>query len=348
MAERCLDRRERTVLLPMSRYDIADYLSLSVETVSRALTRLGQGDPLCRQALHLDARWRSPGERPGRRGRGKNLARARLTLTAVKAIRRINPIDCPASMRSMQPSTAFSMRSKERQIGVRSMSTLRTPVTPHDHIRGPADAPVTLVEYGDYQCPHCGAAYPIVETIREQFSDTLRFVFRHFPLTQIHPMAQPAAEAAEFAGAQGRFWEMHDGLYQNQDSLADERLGFALIFKLAEAIGLSAGRLREALERGEYAAKVRSDMLGGLRSGVNGTPTFFINGRRHDGTYMYEDLVLAIERVMPVGASRMAHAGARHHHLGAREIAEASRAGDPATARGGSRARARRRDRQAR
>ncbi len=184
------------------------------------------------------------------------------------------------------------------------MSTLKAPLTPHDHIRGPADAPVTLVEYGDYQCPHCGAAYPIVETVRERFSDTLRYVYRHFPLTQIHPMAQPAAESAEFAGAHGRFWDMHDGLYQNQEGLNDERLGFAMIFGLADTLGLSTDRLRESLERGEYSSKIRADVLGGLRSGVNGTPSFFINGRRHDGSYMYDELVSAIESVLPVAAAR--------------------------------------------
>ena len=184
------------------------------------------------------------------------------------------------------------------------MSTLKAPVTPRDHIRGPAEAPVTLVEYGDYQCPHCGMAYPIVERVLDHFRLRLRFVFRHFPLTQVHPFAETAAEAAEFAGAHGRFWEMHDGLFTNQDSLNDENLALPLIFTLAEATGLSTARLRDALAQGDYAAKVRSDFLGGLRSGVNGTPTFFINGRRHDGSYMYDDLASAIESVVPVGASR--------------------------------------------
>ncbi len=170
------------------------------------------------------------------------------------------------------------------------MSTLRVPVTPHDHIIGPANAAVTLVEYGDYECPHCGLAHPIVKLVRAHFAKQLRFVFRHFPLSQVHPNAQSAAEAAEYAGAHGRFWEMHDGIYENQD-----RLGLPLLFALVGALGLSESGLRAALVNGEYAPKVRSDFLGGVRSGVNGTPAFFINGRRHDGSYAFEDLTAAIE-----------------------------------------------------
>ena len=100
------------------------------------------------------------------------------------------------------------------------MGTLKVPVTRHDHIRGPANAPVTLVEYGDYECPGCGAAHPIVKLVLKHFGRRLRFVFRHFPLTQVHPNAEPAAESAEFAGAHGLFWEMHDGIYENQDRLS--------------------------------------------------------------------------------------------------------------------------------
>jgi protein-disulfide isomerase len=175
---------------------------------------------------------------------------------------------------------------------------LRVPVTPLDHIKGQADAPVTLVEYGDYECPYCGAAHPIVNAIVEKFSKELRLVFRHFPMVQMHPFAEPAAQAAEFAGAHGRFWEMHDGLYENQ-----EKLGVPLLFALAEALGLPEDELREALMSGEYLLKVRGDFLGGVRSGVNGTPTFFIDGRRHDGTWAYEDLAGAIEARLHATAS---------------------------------------------
>src|SRR3977135_1190815 len=173
------------------------------------------------------------------------------------------------------------------------MSVLKAPVTPRDHILGPANAPVTLVEYGDYECPHCGAAHPIVKLVLEHFGKNIRFIFRPFPLSQVHPSAETAAESAEFAGAHHRFWEMHDGIYENQD-----RLGLPLLFALAGALGLSETHLRNALVTGAYAPKVRTDFLGGVRSGVNGTPTFFINGRRHDGSYQFDDLAAAIEMVL--------------------------------------------------
>jgi protein-disulfide isomerase len=173
------------------------------------------------------------------------------------------------------------------------MATLRAPVTPADHILGPAGAPVTLVEYGDYECGFCGLAHPIVKLVQQHFGKRLRFVFRHFPMSQIHPNAESAAESAEYAGAHGQFWEMHDGIYENQD-----RLGLPLLFALAGALGLSETGLRSALVNGEYAPRVRTDFLGGVRSGVNGTPTFFINGRRHDGSYEFDDLAAAIEMVL--------------------------------------------------
>jgi protein-disulfide isomerase len=170
------------------------------------------------------------------------------------------------------------------------MSRLRAPITQYDHVSGSANAAVTLVEYGDYECPHCGLAHPIVKLVRARFDKQLRFVFRHFPLSQVHPNAESAAEAAEYAGAHGRFWEMHDGIYENQ-----ERLGLPLLFALAASLGLSESGLRTALVNGEFEPKVRSDFLGGVRSGVNGTPTFFINGERHNGSYAFEDLVDGIE-----------------------------------------------------
>jgi protein-disulfide isomerase len=175
---------------------------------------------------------------------------------------------------------------------------LRVPVTPLDHIKGPANAPVTLVEYGDYECPFCGAAHPIVQAVLKRFGKKLRFVFRHFPMSQIHPFAESAAQSAEYAGAQGKFWEMHDGLYENQ-----ENLGVPLLFALTRALGLPEDGLREALLSEEYAPKVRSDFLGGVRSGVNGTPTFFINGQRHDGSWADDDLVDAIEASLHAAAS---------------------------------------------
>ncbi|MDB5601191.1 MAG: putative Membrane protein [Xanthobacteraceae bacterium] len=166
---------------------------------------------------------------------------------------------------------------------------LRVPVTPHDHIAGSQNAPVTLVEYGDYECPACGLAYPNVLRVQAYFDERLRFVFRHFPLQQIHPNAEPAAECAEFAGAHDRFWEMHEGLYENQD-----RLGLPLFLTLAGLLELPQADLRNALASGQYEPKVRADFVSGVRSGVNGTPTFFVNGHRHDGSFSFEELAAAI------------------------------------------------------
>ena len=173
------------------------------------------------------------------------------------------------------------------------MATLKTPVTLEDHIQGPEDAAATLVEYGDYECPHCGHADPIVKRVQKHFGKGLRFVFRNFPLSEIHPHAESAAETAEFADAHGKFWEMHDGLFENQ-----ERLGGPLYLKLAQELSLSPVELRQALEEGKYKDRVRVDFSSGVPSGVNGTPTFFINGKRHDGPFDYESLVLAIDEAI--------------------------------------------------
>ena len=170
------------------------------------------------------------------------------------------------------------------------MATLKTPINKSDHIRGPKTAPITLVEYGDYQCPHCGMAHPIVNQVQAYFRDSLRFVFRHFPLTEVHPLAGIAAESAEYAGAAGLFWEMHDALFENQSILS-----ISTIFMIADQLRLPEVLLRNALETGQYKSKVRSDFMGGVRSGVNGTPAFFINGVRHDGSYDFASLVSAIQ-----------------------------------------------------
>ena len=171
--------------------------------------------------------------------------------------------------------------------------SLRVPVTEEDHIQGKDDAKCTLVEYGDYECPHCGHAYPIVKRVQKHFGNKLRFVFRNFPLAEMHPHAESAAETAEFAGAQGKFWEMHDSLFENQ-----EQLGGALYLKLAQKLKLSTAELKTAVEGREYLQRVKDDFTGGVRSGVNGTPTFFINGKRHDASFEYEDLVAAIETAL--------------------------------------------------
>jgi protein-disulfide isomerase len=170
------------------------------------------------------------------------------------------------------------------------MSTLKNPVGSEDHIQGDANAEASLVEYGDYECPHCGLAHPIVKRVQRHFGKRLSFVFRNFPLTQIHFNAQAAAETAEFAAAQGKFWEMHDQLFENQDRLGDE-----LFAELAATLHLDAAGLQDTLANGTYATRVRADFTGGVRSGVNGTPTFFINGQRHNGPTDFDHLVKAIE-----------------------------------------------------
>lgn len=164
------------------------------------------------------------------------------------------------------------------------MSQLTVPVTQSDHLRGSLDAPVTLVEYGDFECPHCGRAYPIVEQLIETLRDQLCFAFRNFPLTQIHPHAARAAEAAEAADALGgpdAYWGMHGTLFENQDALEDEDL-----LAYTQALGLDAAAFERALQSGQFVPRVQKDFLGGVRSGVNGTPTFFINGARFDGDWM--------------------------------------------------------------
>ena len=166
---------------------------------------------------------------------------------------------------------------------------LTLPVGERDHIQGSPTAAVTLVEYGDYQCPHCLQAYPIMIDIQEHLGDRMRLVFRNFPLTQVHPNAQHAAEAAEAAGAQGKFWEMHDYLFEHQSHLDD-----AALLRYAAEIGLDVKRFERDLKEQKFAPRVREDFQSGIRSGVNGTPTFFINGIRHEGSWDLETLTAAI------------------------------------------------------
>jgi len=173
------------------------------------------------------------------------------------------------------------------------MATLKLPVTAEDHVEGPETAPATLVEYGDYECPHCGHAYPIVQRVQKHFGKRLRFVFRNFPLNEMHPHAEAAAEVAEFAGAHGKFWEMHDLLFENQN-----RLGYELYAELAEELSLNFAELEKALVNKTFTERVRTDFSGGVRSGVNGTPTFFINSRRHDRPMNYETMIAAIEEAL--------------------------------------------------
>jgi len=173
------------------------------------------------------------------------------------------------------------------------MAMLRNPVSTDDHCEGSADAPLTLVEYGDYECPYCGLAYPVVKRLQKHFGNTLRFVFRNFPLREAHPQAEAAAETAEFAGSTGRFWEMHDRLFENQSEL-----GLELYVSLAEGLDLSSTSLQRALEAGTYRERVRADFVSGVRSGVNGTPTFYINGRQHQPSYEFDALAAAMSHIL--------------------------------------------------
>jgi protein-disulfide isomerase len=166
---------------------------------------------------------------------------------------------------------------------------LSVPVTADDHAQGPATALVTLVEYGDYECPYCGRAYPIVKEVQRRLGPRLRFVFRNFPLAESHAHATQAAEAAEVAGAQGLFWEMHDRLFEGQRALDDGHL-----LEYAREIGADEHRFLEDLTSHVYAERVRADFLSGIRSGVNGTPTFFINGIRHNGRWDRDSLLEAL------------------------------------------------------
>ena len=175
------------------------------------------------------------------------------------------------------------------------MSELSPPVSSADHSEGPSDAPVTLVEYGDFQCPYCGRAFPIVAAIQKQMGKRLRFVFRNFPLTEIHPNAEAAAEMAEAAATKGKFWQMHTMLFTHQGALDADHLK-----SYAAKVGLDAECASAAVAKHEFLDKVKKDFKSGVRSGVNGTPTFFINGVRFDGDWSGPDLLEALEEAVGV------------------------------------------------
>jgi len=168
------------------------------------------------------------------------------------------------------------------------MSRLIYPVDAQDHSQGPADAPVTLVEYGDYECPYCGQAYPIIQEVQRALGDELRFVFRNFPITELHPHAVMAAQFAEAAAREGKFWQAHDMLYENQQAL---RLPDLLAY--GRTLGLAPAALDEAFA-GAHDARIQRDFQGGIRSGVNGTPTLFIEGTRYDGERDAASLIEAL------------------------------------------------------
>lgn len=175
-------------------------------------------------------------------------------------------------------------------------SKLTVPVGNRDHIQGPINAPVTLLEYGDYECRACGGSYPIVKAIQQSLGESLCFAFRYFPLTNVHRHAQHAAEAAEAAGAQGHFWEMHDLLFKNQGALDD-----AALARYAGALRLDDHLFMAQIASDAYTARIQDDFQSGLRSGVDGTPTFFINGVRYDGA---PDALLAVLTPLAQGGGR--------------------------------------------
>ncbi len=171
------------------------------------------------------------------------------------------------------------------------MSKLSIPVSKQDHIQGYETAAVTLIEYGDYECPYCGEAYYVLKAAQQAMGEDLRFVFRNFPLAEMHPHALHAAEFAEMAATQGLFWQAHDLLYKNQSALTDHDL-----HEYATALGIAPVTLATAFD-GRFQERIETDFRGGLRSGVNGTPTLFINGTRYDGPRDAASLVTVLREV---------------------------------------------------
>lgn len=170
------------------------------------------------------------------------------------------------------------------------MTTLVTPLGERDHTLGSPQSGPTLLEYGDYECPYCGRAHIEVKRLLSEVGNQIRFSFRNFPLSEIHPQALPAAHAAEAAALQGEFWSMHDLILENQRGLSKDRL-----WAFADTLGLDVLQFSRDLESPKVAERVKEDFMSGVRSGVNGTPTFFINGRRHDGPASFEALLAAME-----------------------------------------------------
>lgn len=205
-------------------------------------------------------------------------------------------------MRTQKPIKKESRSMPSQKLPTVS-ATLVPPVGPRDHVQGPATAAVTLVEYGDCQCPYCHDARPIVKELQKHFGEQLRFVFRHFPLGKMHAFAERAAEAAEAASSQGKFWEMLDYLYDHQESLDATGVAQAATVLRLDRVKFS----REVAEK-VHAARVRKDIESGIRSGVSGTPTLFINGMRNDDDNDVRTLKVKIEealqRVKPLGARR--------------------------------------------
>ncbi|GAA2330101.1 DsbA family protein [Dactylosporangium salmoneum] len=167
---------------------------------------------------------------------------------------------------------------------------LAVPVGPDDHTIGPPDAPVSLVEYADFQCPYCAMAHPILQDLLRLRREFIRFTYRHFPLTNVHPYGDLAAEVAEAAAARDAFWPMHDWLFDNQRGINPRQLMVGV-----ERLGLPSTEIGDEVGAHLYLDRVRRDLVGGVRSGVGGTPTFFLNGLRHDGGYALDELLEAVD-----------------------------------------------------
>jgi protein-disulfide isomerase len=217
---------------------------------------------------------------------GEHLAEAKLGVLATLIIAPVVAWVVFAVMRNLPGS----VRARQISGTAADILDLADEVDPaRDHIRGPADAPVTLLEYGDFECPYCGRAETVMRELLSSFGDDIRYVWRHLPLNDVHNGAQLAAEASEAASDQGRFWEMYDLLLGHQDALSPKDLG-----TYAEQLGLDVDRMWDELRRHTHAARVAEDVASADASGVSGTPSFFINGRRHQGAYDVETLSAAV------------------------------------------------------
>jgi protein-disulfide isomerase len=170
-----------------------------------------------------------------------------------------------------------------------AQTTLQSSIRDKDHVRGSLDAPVTIIEYAEFECPHCGRAFHVIKRVLEEAGDRVRFVFRHFPRDDLHPFSERSAAAAEAAGAQGRFWEMHDFLFERQHQLEYEDLRYHAL-----QLGLDVDRFDREILNGEHAARVHEDVASGEQLGVDKTPTFYFNGVRHEGPYDFDALMAAV------------------------------------------------------
>ena len=179
------------------------------------------------------------------------------------------------------------------------MSRLAPPILDQDHLRGPLGALVTLVEYGDFECPYCGQAHYVVEALQDELGPQLRLVYRHFPLARVHPHSEAAAQASEAAGAQGKFWEMHDTLFENQHALEEDDL-----LEYARSLELDLTEFEQAMRSGRFLPRVKDDLLSGDRMGMNGTPTFFINEAQYVGSFAFPEFYRAIRHAAAVKTDR--------------------------------------------